>query len=142
MPPPSPNSQPGRIRGVWVPRWVLQVAGALALAFLAQRILHEPAWTVQRLESPDGRRTALLQRTTYVKDHFRIRVKDGRLWFVPYYSPAFTNNFREDLGERLRWSEDSEQLYFRLHGQDVWTYDFREGKGRNLIPPGTNQQDR
>ena len=139
MHPPSLNNQAGRARGVWVPRWVLQVAGALALAFIAQRILHEPVWTVQRLESPDGRRTAVLQRTTYVKDHFRIRVKDGRLWFVPYYSAPFTNDFRVDQGERLRWSEDSEQLYFRLGGQEVWTYDFREGKGRNLNPPGTNR---
>lgn len=122
-----------------VPRWMVLGVGALALAFLAHRILHEPAWTVQRLASPDGRRTALLQRTTYIKDHFRIRVKDGRLWFTPYYSAPFTNDFRVDLGERLRWSEDSHQLYFRLRGQEVWVYDFRKEQGRNLIPSGTSQ---
>lgn len=119
-------------RGVWVPRRILYLAGALALGYLALRILRDPEWTVQRLESPDGRRTAVLQRTTYVKDHFRIRVKDGRLWFTPYYSPPFTNDFRVDLGERLRWSEDSNQLYFRLRGREVWMYDFTRNQSRSL----------
>lgn len=130
MPYPPPRS---RAPGFWVPRWMAYAAAALALGFLAHRILHEPVWTVQRLESPDGRRTALLQRTTYIKDHFRIRVKDGPVWFVPYYSEPFTNDFRVDLGERLRWSEDSNQLFFRLRGQDVWAYDFCVEKGRNLL---------
>ena len=122
-----------------VPRWVAYAAGLLVLAYLGARIMRDPVWTVQRLASPDGQRTAVLQRTTYVKDHFRVRVKDGRLWFTPYYSPPFTNDFRVDLGERLRWSEDSNQLYFRLRGQEVWVYDFREEQGRNLIPSGTSQ---
>ena len=134
MPPPSPSNRPAAPRGVWVPAWALRVAAFVALAFIAHRMLREPTWTVQRLESPDGRRTALLQRTTYVKDHLRVRVKDGRWWFVPYYSPAFTNNFREDMGERLRWSEDSNRLVLRLRGEDVWMYDFRQGKGRSLHP--------
>ena len=119
-------------RGIWISRRVLYGLAALALAVLALRILRDPVWMVQRLESPDGRRTAVLQRTTYVKDHFRIRIKDGRLWFTPYYSPPFTNDFRVDLGERLRWSEDSNQLFFRLRGQEVWMYDFKRGQAVSL----------
>lgn len=123
---------PRRPAFIQVPRWLAYAIGLLVLGFLATRLLRDPVWTVQRLESPDGRRTAVLQRTTYVKDHFRVRVKDGRLWFIPYYSPPFTNDYRVDLGERLRWSEDSNQLYLRLRGRDVWSYDFTTAKGRNL----------
>ena len=135
MPPPSPSNRPAAPRGGWVPAWALRVAAFVALAFIAHRMLREPTWTVQRLESPDGRRTALLQRTTYVKDHFRVRVKDGRLWFTPYYSAPFTNDYRVDLGERMRWSEDGNHLFLRVRGREVWTYDFTRDESRNLIDP-------
>ena len=134
MPPPWPHNSP-RPAGILVPRWVAYVAAGLVMAFLAHRILRDPTWTVQRLASPDGRRTALLQRTTYVKDHFRVRVKDGRLWFTPYYSPPFTNDFRVDLGERLRWSEDGQHLFLRVRGREIWTYDFTRDEARNLLDP-------
>lgn len=119
----------GRLAGapratVPVPRWVLIAVAVLALLFIARRILQAPVHNLQRLDSPDGRRVALLQRTAYIRDHLRVRVKDEGWWFVPYYSPPFTNNFRVDLGERLAWSEDGNRLDLLIGGRPVWSYDF------------------
>ncbi len=117
-----------------VPRWVLVALAVLAMAWIGLRIGRAPAWTLQRLDSPDGRRSAVLQRTRYVHDHLRIRLKDGRLWSVPYYSPPYTNDFRVDLGERLRWSPDGATLYLQLGGRDAWQYDLKTSRPRDLNP--------
>lgn len=109
---------------VAVPRWLVVAVVALALAFLGLRILQSPVHTLQRLDSPDGRRIALLQRTAYIRDHLRVRVKDEGLWFVAYYSPPFTNNFRVDLGERVAWNADGTRLDLHIGGRTVWSYDF------------------
>lgn len=117
-----------------VPRWIAHLLAVVGLLYLGFRISQGPVWTLQRLESPDGRRAAVLQRTQYVRDHLRVRVKDGPLWFVPYYSPPFTNNFRVDLGERLAWSADGQRLDLRLQGRVVWSYDFVHDRAVDVDP--------
>ena len=117
-----------------VPRWLVLALAALALLLVSLRILQAPVHTLQRLDSPDGRRVALLQRTSYVRDHLRVRVRDGGWWFVPYYSPPFTNNFRVDLGERLAWSEEGRRLDLRIGGRIVWSYDFTADRASNPDP--------
>jgi hypothetical protein len=117
-----------------VPRWLVLALAALALLLVSLRILQAPVHTLQRLDSPDGRRVALLQRTSYVRDHLRVRVRDGGWWFVPYYSPPFTNNFRVDLGERLAWSEEGRRLDLRIGGCMVWSYDFTADRAINVDP--------
>lgn len=121
-------------RTIPVPRWLALALAAAALLVIVLRIYQAPVWTLQRLDSPDGRRSAVLQRTAYVRDHLRVRIKDEGWWFVAYYSPPFTNNFRVDLGERLAWSPDGQQLDLRIQGRTVWSYDFASLRGRDADP--------
>lgn len=111
-------------RGVFVPRWMLWTAGFALLAVLYFAAFSPPRWTIQRLESPDGKRTAVLFRTQDGSPHFAIKVREAALWRTVYTSPPITNSFREDLGERLAWSSNSATLLFRLHGSVVWQQAF------------------
>lgn len=113
-----------------VPRWILVAAAALALFWVALRILVPPAWIVQRLDAPSGKRSALLLRTQYVRQSFKVHVRNGWLWHTAYYSPPITNDFRIDLEERLIWSGDSQRVYLEVQGRPVWGHDF--DKGRDL----------
>ncbi len=111
-------------RGIFVPRWVL-VASLIFLASLFSYIAFAPpSWTIQRLESPDGARTAVLSRTQFGRQHFAIKVKDGLAWRTVFVSPPITNSFREDLGERLSWSSNSATLFFNVRGRTVWQREF------------------
>lgn len=113
-----------RSEGVVVPRWVVALALGAAVVAVALRILVPPSWIVQRLDAPDGRRSAQLLRTQYLHQSFVVHVKDGLLWHTAYYSEPITNDYRTDLGERLAWSEDSQRLYLRVQGRAAWGYDF------------------
>jgi hypothetical protein len=114
--------------GVWVPRWVVRlVIGAIAI-WAALRIFVPPSWVVQRLDSPDGKRSAQLLRTQYLRENFVVHVKEGLLWHTAFYSPPITNDYRVDLGERLAWSPDSARLYLRIGGRPVWGQDFLQGR--------------
>lgn len=115
----------GGPRGVFVPRWLLATALFLAGSLLAWMAFSPPSWTIQRLESPDGARTAVLSRTQFGRPHFVVRVKDGPAWRTVFVSPPLTNGFRVDLGERLAWSTNSATLFFRMDGRVVWKHDFR-----------------
>lgn len=108
------------------------LVAALALAGGVWRLLVPPTWIVKRLDSPDGRRSALLTRRQYLRQNFVVLVKDGGLWHTAYYSPPLTNDFRVDLEERLVWSEDSRRLCLFLRNRAVWGLDFVER--RKLSP--------
>lgn len=111
-------------RGIFVPRWMLLAALILAASLLAWIAFAPPNWTIQRLESPDGTRTAVLSRTQLGRQHFAIKVKEGLAWRTIFISPPITNSFREDLGERILWSTNSATLFFRLRDQVIWKRDF------------------
>ncbi len=121
-----------RGEGVLVPRWLLTTLLALALLFVAFRILVPPSDLLQRLDSPDGERAARLLRVSYLKSSFAVQLKDGPLWHTAYYSPPLTNDYRVDLGERLAWSADGHVLLFRYGGRWVWGRD--TARGRDLTP--------
>lgn len=110
--------------GIFVPRWLLIAAAGVLLSILAWSSFAPPTWTIQRLESPDGNRTAVLSRAQIGRQHFVIRVKDGLAWRTLMVSPPITNSFREDLGERLSWSSNSATLFFRMRNEVVWKHDF------------------
>lgn len=135
--PPRHNDAEYRIApsgALVVPRRVVWILGLLALVLVVWRIQSPPVITIQRLDSPDGKNRALLQRTKYVKDHFRIRIKTDGPSRVAYISPPFDRDYRVDIGERLRWSDDGKILSFRIQNRDVWQYDTRAGRGRDLNP--------
>lgn len=117
-----------------IPRRVVWVLGFLALVAAVWRIQQPPVVTLQRLDSPDGTYRAFLQRTKYVNDHFRVRLEGLGPSFVAYTSPPFESNPRVDLGERLRWSEDGATVFLRIEGTNIWQYDARAGRGRDLNP--------
>jgi hypothetical protein len=110
--------------GILVPRWMLATGIFLFASLLAFVAFSPPSWTIQRLESPDGSRTAVLSRTQFSKPCFVIKVKDGIAWRTLLVSPPITNSFREDLGERLLWSSNSTTLFFRMQDRFVWKHDF------------------
>jgi hypothetical protein len=117
-----------RGEGVFVPRWVLVSLAFLAMLWLAARIFMPPMWVVQRLDAPDGARSARLMRSVHTRHHFVVQLKDGLRWQTAYYSAPLDEDFRIDLGERLRWSEDGQRVYFTLQAEPVWAYDFERGR--------------
>jgi hypothetical protein len=110
--------------GVFVPRWVVALVVAVAAVYFTLRILVPPSFIVKRLVSPNGERSAQLMRTQHGQQHFTVLVKSGWLWRTLYVSAALTNDLRVDLGERLVWSRDSNQLFLELNGRAVWGHDF------------------
>ncbi|OQA29741.1 MAG: hypothetical protein BWY59_00115 [Verrucomicrobia bacterium ADurb.Bin345] len=111
---------------MWVPRWAVLGVAALLLFLLGLRIWVPPSWVVQQLDAPDGRRSARLLRTRYVKDSFTIRVRETKFWRTVYYSDPLPDDLRVDLGERLFWTGDSSRLLFRMKNRVVWGYDFQQ----------------
>jgi len=117
-----------------VPRRLVWALGLLALVVVVWRIQQPPVVVVQRLDAPDGKKRAVLQRTKHVRDHFQIRVSGAGPSYIPYISPPFDHDFRVDLGERLRWSEDSSNVFLRINGKDVWRYTLSSGQSQDLDP--------
>jgi hypothetical protein len=111
-------------RGIFISRWMLAACAMLVASVLAYLAFAPATWTIQRLESPDGRRTAVLSRTQFTSPCFVIKVKDGIAWRTVFVSPPITNSFREDISERLAWSSNSSSLFFRLQDRVVWRHDF------------------
>lgn len=114
-------------RGIFVPRWMLMSAAFVVMAVVFFAAFAPSRWTIQRLESPDGSRTAVLFRVDDGSPHFAIKLRESALWRTVYTSPALTNSFRVDLGERLAWSSNSATLFFRLQDRVVWRYDVGAG---------------
>ena len=111
-------------RGFFVPRWALTCAVLFLVSLLGYVAFAPPSWTVQRLESPDGARTAVLSRTQFGRQHFVVKLKDSLAWRTVFVSPPITNSFREDLRERLFWSTNSSTLFFRMQDRVIWRRDF------------------
>ena len=121
-----------RGEGIWVPRWVLTVLVLLIVLWLAARIFVPPMWTVQRLDAPNSERSARLMRSVYLKHHFVVQLREGYFWQTAHYSQPISEDFRVDLGERLRWSEDSQRVWLIVEGRPVWGFDFQ--RQRNMRP--------
>ncbi len=115
-----------RGRGVWVPRWLLIVLVILVAFWFGARILVPPSWLVQQLDAPDSSRSARLHRSVYMQHHFVVRIRDGWFWRTAHYSQPLTDDLRIDLRERLRWSDDSQQVWLFVEGRPVWGFDFAE----------------
>ncbi len=111
--------------------WVLGFMGA---AFVAWRIWQPPVVTVQRIDSPDGHVRAYLQRTKYVKDHYRVRISGVGPSYIAYHSPPFEHDYRVDRGERLRWTPDGSNLILRIDGRDIWRWDRAAARAVDLDP--------
>lgn len=89
-------------------------------------MMREPAWVVQRLESPTGGRTAFLKRVMYVSQYYQIELKQGIGSQRIFRSPPLEIDYKRDARERLLWSEDGKQLYFTLQGRMVWGWSVAE----------------
>lgn len=130
----KPSHNPEKSIVLVIPRRLAWAIGMIALLAVVWRIQQAPVVLVQRLDSPDGKRRAYLQRTRYVRDHLRIRLSGAGPSFVPYLSPPYTHDFRVDLGERLQWSPDARRLSLLMAGREVWRYDLSTGRGVDLDP--------
>jgi type IV secretory pathway VirB3-like protein len=113
-----------RGEGVWIPRWVLTTLVLIVALWFAARIFLPPMWLVQQLDAPDGTRSARLYRSAYMKHHFVVKVRTGWFWQTAFYSQPLPDDLRLDLGERLRWSEDSRRVWLYMESAPVWGYDF------------------
>ena len=113
-------------RGFFLPRWVLALLGGAAMLAFGWSMMSEPAWVVQRLESPTGGRTALLKRVIYVSHYYQIDLRQGISTRRIFRSPELEIDYKKDLRERLLWSGDGKHLYFSLQGRLVWGWAVEE----------------
>lgn len=108
-------------RGIFLPAWVVGLIGFVLLSAAGLTIVREPVYGLQVVTSPDGAYTARVQRRRYVKDYFRVQLRDGHFWQTVWSSPTVTADLSEDLGDRLRWSEDLGGFEFTLGGKVLWS---------------------
>lgn len=123
--------------GIWVPRWLIVMIVLLLACWFASRIFLPPMWVVQQLDAPDGARSARLLRSVHMEHHFVVKLKEDWFWQTAYLSPPITNDFRVDLGEALRWSEDAQKVYLKIEDEPVWGYDF---EARRRLTPDELQE--
>jgi hypothetical protein len=103
--------------------------------FVSFRIFTAPVKTVQILAAPDGSREARLQHVYYYsKPGFKIAVRERRLWHTIFYLPEYTNAPAAELKGNLRWSDNSQRLYFDINEKLVWGYDFKTQSSRLKSP--------
>ena len=103
--------------------------------FVSFRIFTAPAKTVHTVSAPDGSREARLQYIYYSsKPGFKIAVREKRLWHTVFYLPEYTNVPAASIDGKLRWREDSKQLYLDINGRPVWGYDFDTQSSRLRSP--------
>lgn len=134
-----------RTDGVWVPRWLVVTLLVVLALWFAARIFVPPRWVVQQLDAPDGTRSARLLRSVYLQHHFIVQLQEGWFWQTAYYSDRLPADFRVDLGERLRWSEDSQRVWLTLQGEPVWGFDFKQQRNlpaTQLEPTNENEPAR
>lgn len=111
-------------QGVLVPRWLAGAVLFFLLYTFGAMLWKEPSWLVQRLDSPDQSKSAVLKRKVYTQPQFEIQVRVGRVWNTIFTSPPLEDDLTQDLRERLLWSRDSSRLYFSQQGQILWGWDF------------------
>lgn len=108
----------------------MRIVGFLALMgfvlFVAFRIFTPPTEVVQTLSAPDGIRAARLMHVFYYSDPgYKISTRrSGGLWRTIFYLPEYKGDVAEKREATLRWSPDSQHLYFDMNGQVIWSYDF------------------
>jgi hypothetical protein len=118
----------------------LRAVGLLALMgfalFVSFRIFTPPVKTVQILSAPDGSRDARLQRVYYSssKPGFKIAVREKQLWHTLFYLPEYTNSPAANIEGKMRWRDDSKQLYLDINGRPIWGYDFDVQSSRLKSP--------
>ncbi len=120
------NGSGRRSSHVSVPKWALGLGFGVLVLWAGWGIFSPTAWTIQRLDSPDGRIQARLTRVLHSSQHFAVEVKTGGGWRTYYHSPALPTDFKVDLGERLVWS-GRDRLLLRMEGRFLWGYDFARG---------------
>jgi hypothetical protein len=88
--------------------------------FVSFRIFTAPTQVVQRITSPDGHREARLLHVYYYSDPgYKIATRTGWLWHTSLYLPEYKKAAPvEDA--RLRWSDDSKELFFEINGETIW----------------------
>lgn len=102
----------------------LGIAGfTLFVAFVAYTILTPPSEEVAEVLSPDGRRSARLEKVYYTSQpSYRIYYRDTgkRLWIRILHMSSYTNVPHASAVETLEWSPDSDRLFFNINGTAVW----------------------
>jgi len=99
--------------------------------FVAFRIFSAPTQVVQIIESPDASREARLLHVFYYSEPgYKIAVREKRFWHTLFYLSEYPDVPLEGRKERLRWSLDSERLFFEVNGMRVWSYDFPSQSSR------------
>lgn len=129
----------GRSHGLYLSRKNLMFVGFVALVLASFQLFRQPTWLVQRLEAPNGERTAVLKRKQYFEHYFKVQAKEGTAWRTIYNSPALTNGYQVDLRERLFWHPNSTRLYFTVKGHMVMGYDFELGRHLTAVELGADQ---
>ncbi len=124
-----------------IPRWMAVLILVIVIFWLGLRIMSSPAWIVQRLDSPDGERSARLMRTEYIRHHFKIQIREGFFWQTVFMSDPIDDDYRVDHRERLNWSSDSTRLFFAIQGEPVWGYDFTERRRMDVNELEIDDQD-
>lgn len=105
-----------------------QILFAFFVVFIAYKILTPPSDDAQRIDSPDGSKTARLKTEFYFDNqpsyHVYYRESGKRVWQKLYYLAAHTNAPAEEADPGLQWSEDSSKLDFLMNGTAIWHHAF------------------
>jgi hypothetical protein len=99
------------------------IAFTLFVAFVAYTILTPPSEEVAIAVSPDGLRSAKLQKVYYTaQPSYKIYYRDTgkRLWLRVLHMPSYTNVPHATAVETLEWTPDSDRLLFSINGTNVW----------------------
>jgi hypothetical protein len=89
--------------------------------------LTPPNVEVARVESPDGTKTARLRKFYYVSQpSYKIYYREtGKMvWLNLLYLSSYTNVPHATATETIEWSSDSKDLFFKINGTPIWSYQF------------------
>jgi hypothetical protein len=93
--------------------------------FVALRIFTPPTEEIQRVTAPDGSREARLLLVYYYSDPgYKVAVRSGLLWHTRLYLPEYQGGSAGKRDATLRWSADSQQLFFEINGETIWAGQF------------------
>lgn len=99
----------------------------LFIVFVAFKILTPPNREMARVDSPDGSKTARLRKFYYVSQpSYKVcyRETGNLVWLNLLYLPSYTNVPHATARESIEWSADSEKLYFKINGTNIWSHRF------------------
>ena len=105
-----------------------QFAFTLFIVFIAYKILTPPSHETARVLSPDGSKIARL-RTFYYYDNqpsYKIYYRETgkKVWLNLLYLPAYTNEPADTLKASIEWGPDSETVFFKMNGSNIWHHSF------------------